>query len=252
MLIDRLDHISLGVADVGAALRDYEAVLGWSVSGSRLALGNIALEFSRISGGDPARTDLGLAFAVADLGETGRRLGRRAIACTPAGEGRLSLDRAATHGVAIDVVAQRTTGSVADAVGDSASHDIAGLDHVVVRTGDPERAVALYGGRLGLDLRLDRTNPDRGNRLLFFVCGDLVVEVSHDTRKGITAEPDSIRGMAWRAADIDKAHARMADAGVTLSEVRTGNRPGTRVFTVKSHTAGVPTLIIGGHGLVRK
>lgn len=247
MLIERLDHISLGVADVDAGMRDYAAVLGWPASGSRLAFGNIALELSSKFGDDPARTDLGLVFAVSDLGEAGRRLGRRAIACSPAGDGRLSLDRAATHGVAIDLIARGARTRSADD-----GHDIAGLDHVVVRTGDPERAVALYGGRLGLDLRLDRTNPDRGNRLLFFVCGDLVVEISHDTRKGITDEPDSIRGMAWRAADIDKAHARMTAAGVTVSEIRTGNRPGTRVFTVKSHTAGVPTLIIGGHGLVRK
>ena len=33
---------------------------------------------------------------------------------------------------------------------------VAALDHIVVATENPERAVTLYGGRLGLDLRLDR------------------------------------------------------------------------------------------------
>ena len=44
----------------------------------------------------------------------------------------------------------------------------------------------------------------------------------------------------------------MQAAGVAVSEIRTGNRPGTEVFTVKSHTAGVPTLVIGGQGLARR
>ena len=43
---------------------------------------------------------------------------------------------------------------------------------------DPERAAALYGARLGLDMALDRSHPDWG-RLMFFRCGDLIVEVMH-------------------------------------------------------------------------
>jgi hypothetical protein len=34
-------------------------------------------------------------------------------------------------------------------------------------------------------------------------------------------------------------------ATVELSDVRRGRRPGTLVFTVRSHTAGVATLLIG-------
>jgi hypothetical protein len=36
----------------------------------------------------------------------------------------------------------------------------------------------------------------------------------------------------------------MATAGLDVSEVRTGRRPGTRVFTVRSGALGVPTLVI--------
>ena len=60
------------------------------------------------------------------------------------------------------------------------------MDHVVVATGDPERAAALYGARLGLDMALDRSHPDWG-RLMFFRCGDLIVEVVH--RPGKADEP---------------------------------------------------------------
>jgi hypothetical protein len=45
--------------------------------------------------------------------------------------------------------------------------------------------------------------------------------------------------------DIDKAHTRLRAAGVDVSDIRPGRRPRTRVFTPKSHTAGVPTLVIG-------
>ena len=70
------------------------------------------------------------------------------------------------------------------ATADAASA-VAGLDHVVIRTPDPERAIVLYAGRLGLDLRLDRSEPAWGARLIFFRCGDLIVEVVHDLKAGI-------------------------------------------------------------------
>ena len=245
-MITGLDHIAVGVDDVASAIAGYEAVLGRMAEGNRVQLANTALG---VAAHDAERPLLGLAFGVGDKAESARRLSRRGLPGKPATDGRIEIDRHATHQVAIDLVER--SGSLSPAPAQGGASDIIGLDHVVVRTGDPERAVALYGGRLGLDLRLDRTNPERHNRLLFFVCGDLVVEVSHDTRRGVVAGPDSIWGLAWRSADLDASHARMAAVGVAVSEIRTGNRPGPRVFTVKSHTAQVPTLVIGGHGLVR-
>ena len=123
--------------------------------------------------------------------------------------------------------------------------EVAGLDHVVIRSPNPERAVALYAGRLGLSLRLDRSEPAWGARLLFFRCGDLIVEVAHDLKAGIGDGPDRLWGLSWRVPDIAKAHARLRAAGVDVSDLRAGRRPHTRVFTAKSHTAGVPTLVIG-------
>ena len=35
---------------------------------------------------------------------------------------------------------------------------VAALDHVVVHTPNPDRALGLYGAKFGLDLRLDRAN----------------------------------------------------------------------------------------------
>ena len=118
------------------------------------------------------------------------------------------------------------------------------MDHVVIATADPERAAALYGARLGLDMALDRSHPDWG-RLMFFRCGDLIVEVVHRPGKEIsTRRTDRLWGLCWRVADIDATRARLASAGVDVSEARTGRKPGTRVMTVRNGTCGMPTLLV--------
>ena len=43
---------------------------------------------------------------------------------------------------------------------------------------------AFYGARLQLDMALDRSHPEWGARLMFFRCGDLIVEVAHDLKQG--------------------------------------------------------------------
>ena len=123
----------------------------------------------------------------------------------------------------------------------SADAPVTAMDHVVVSSADPERAAALYGARLGLDMALDRSHPDWG-RLMFFRCGDLIVEVVH--RPDADADKDKLWGLSWRVAEIDATRARLASAGIDVSEVRTGRKPGTRVLTVRNGTCGIPTLLV--------
>ncbi len=184
-----------------------------------------------------------MIFATASLDKAARLLERRGVATT--GSTQLRLSTTASHGVPIALVERSQPPAPSPATADEASA-INSLDHVVVRTPNPERAIAFYAGRLGLDLRLDRSNPDWGARLLFFRCGDLVVEIAHDMKKGVSDGPDKLWGLSWRAADIVAAHARLKAAGVDVSDVRTGRRPGTQVFSVNSHTGNVPTIVIGG------
>jgi catechol 2,3-dioxygenase-like lactoylglutathione lyase family enzyme len=125
----------------------------------------------------------------------------------------------------------------------TAAASITALDHVVISSADPERAAALYGARLGLDMALDRSHPDWG-RLMFFRCGDLIVEVVHRPGKDKDPTHDRLYGLSWRVADADAARARLASAGLDVSEVRTGRKPGTRVLTVRSGTCGIPTLLV--------
>jgi hypothetical protein len=94
-------------------------------------------------------------------------------------------------------------------------------------------------------MALDRSHPDWG-RLMFFRCGDLVVEIVQRPDKDTAADPahDKLWGLSWRVADIEATRARLAAAGVDVSDVRNGRKPGTRVLTVRSHTCGIPTLLV--------
>ena len=126
----------------------------------------------------------------------------------------------------------------------AAGDAVQALDHVVINTPNPDRAVALYGARLGLDFRLDRSNPQWGSRLMFFRCGRGVVEIGARLGGEISNDPDKLSGLAWRVTDPEAAQARIAKAGFDVSEVRSGRKPGTKVFTVRSGVPGAPTLML--------
>ena len=44
--------------------------------------------------------------------------------------------------------------------------------------------------------------------------------------------------------DLEAAHERLLDGGFDVSELRTGRKPGSRVFTIRNGTLNVPTLFI--------
>jgi hypothetical protein len=81
---------------------------------------------------------------------------------------------------------------------------------------------------------------------MFFRCGDLIVEVVQRPGGDSAADgaQDRLWGISWRVADIEATRARLAAAGVEVSEVRAGRKPGTRVATVRGGTCGVPTLLV--------
>jgi len=231
-MLTALDHLV-----VGGSATVYETLLGRRAVVGRLRTGNVGVRFEADASGLRS-----MAFATQDLDKAATLLERRAVPATKA-DGCLVL---VGHGVPIGVVAKADE-APSPFTADAASA-VSGLDHVVVRTPNPERAIAFYAGRLGLDLRLDRSNPKWGARLLFFRCGDLVVEIAHDLKKGISDEPDHLWGLSWRVPDIAAAHARLKAAGLDVTEPRDGRRPGSQVCTVKDGTGGVPTILIGGAG----
>jgi catechol 2,3-dioxygenase-like lactoylglutathione lyase family enzyme len=242
-VIDALDHLILRASFRAGAVGAYETLLGRVAQNGHLRVGNVGLQIE-----DHASTAhlASLVFATASIDKAARLLERRAVP-TERRDGQLVLSGEVTQGVPMALV-ERTAAPAPPSplLKSSEAASITSLDHAVIRSPNPDRAIALYAGRLGLDLRLDRSNPDWGSRLLFFRCGDLVVEIAHDLEKGISDGPDQLWGLSWRAADIARANERLKKAGVEVSEPRNGRRPGTQVFTVQSHTANVPTIVIGG------
>jgi catechol 2,3-dioxygenase-like lactoylglutathione lyase family enzyme len=276
-MITALDHVVVLTGDIEAATAAYQTLFArspsWKNFGDGTArvlftLDNTTLELMAPSGeGESAnriRSVLithgeglaSLCFRTNDIEKMHRRLERLTLKPEPVSEvesqdvitgATLSWKRTraateATGGVRMFFLEREKERplSVRTTVG-----SITAMDHVVVATADPERAAALYGARLGLDMALDRSHPDWG-RLMFFRCGDLIVEVAHkaDKEKAAETAPDRLRGLCWRVIDIDATHARLVADGVEVSEVRTGRKPGTRVMTVHSGTCGVPTLIV--------
>ena len=231
-MLTALDHLTIG----GSAAA-YETLLGRRSVGGRLRTGNVGLAFT-----DGAPGLHSMSFATGDVAKAATLLERRAVKAECDGD-TLTLD---ANGVAIEVAA--AAGEAPSPFTDDEAGCVSALDHVVVRTPNPERAIAFYAGRRGLDLRLDRSNPEWGARLLFFRCGNLVVEIAHDLKKGVSDAPDHLWGLSWRVPDIARANARLKATGLEVSEARTGRRPGSQVFTVKNGTDGVPTIFIGGIG----
>jgi len=277
-VIGAIDHIALVVHDLDAAVDGYSRLFGrapnWrgdmhGASQTWFQFGGMALDVIAPTGdgltGDAIRARLashgegpwGLGFTVPDFAAASRRLERLGLKVHPREEVTTDpatgatrrwtvggLSPKGTHGANLFLVAQGDPWPVAPVTVDEGS-SVSGLDHIVVRTPDPERAAALYGARLGLDMRLDRSNPDWGTRLMFFRVGDAVVEIAHDLKAGVSAGPDELWGLSWRVANIEAAHHRMAGQKVEVSEIRKGRKPGTRVFTVRNAPGGVPTIVIG-------
>ena len=121
---------------------------------------------------------------------------------------------------------------------------ISAVDHVVVNTPAPERAIGLYRDKLGLRLALDRSFPDWGARLLFFRIGGVTVECAAPLAAADAEGDDRLWGISYRTADVDAARARLVAAGFDASEVRGGRKPGTRVLTVRGEPCGVATLLL--------
>ncbi|WGS22743.1 MULTISPECIES: VOC family protein [unclassified Bradyrhizobium] len=274
-MISGLDHVVVLTGDIAAAGAAYETLFArapaWRNSGDGadrvlFTLDNTTLELMAPRGDDAvaqrvrsalATQGEGLAslcFRTNDIAKMHRRLDRLALKPEPVAEVE-SRDE-----ISGAVLSWRRTRAATDATRGirmfflerekerplsvrTTPASITAMDHVVVSTADPERAAALYGARLGLDMALDRSHPDWG-RLMFFRCGELIVEVTHKPGKADADAPDRLRGICWRVADIDATHARLVAAGVDVSEVRTGRKPGTKVMTVRSGTCGVPTLLV--------
>jgi catechol 2,3-dioxygenase-like lactoylglutathione lyase family enzyme len=275
-MITGLDHAVILVRDIEAAIEGYRTLLGRSpvwraekdgVATAIFTLANTSLELmapvAEGEGADRVRTVLdaqgeglaSVAFAVDDIDKARHRLARLGLSPSEISDGesrdldsgrtmtwkRVRTDKDATGGVRMFFVQRTAPFASSPATVDA---PIDALDHIVLSTPNPERAAALYGARLGLDMKLDRTVAALQTRFLFFRTGGLVFEIIHSLKTGKGDGPDKIFGFSWRVADLEATRARLQQAGLEVSELREGRKPGTRVFTVRTGTVGVPTIVI--------
>lgn len=282
-MFDALDHVIVAVRDLSDATRRYATLLsrspswrgdhpGWGTANALFKLDNTYLELISPHGEGPlgrtvaAHLDrrgdgpIGLAFATSDLDAARARLVANGLAPPPVspGEGRdtgtgmirrwrsMLLPQASTRGVLVIAIEHESPNRLPEAVpAGSADAVVTGIDHAVVQTADADAAIAFYGDGLGLRLALDRSFPDWGMRLVFFRVGGVTVEIAQPLGDApLPAHTDQLWGLSWRVPNADAARARLAAAGLEVSEVRPGRKPGTRVLSVKDGTCGVPTLLI--------
>lgn len=283
-MLHSLDHLIVGVRDLEAATSAYTTLLGrdpsWrgahpgmGTANALFRLSNTYLELlAPVSDGPAAamlraRLDsegeglIGLAFGTDDAEACARELRSRGLSASEPNPGRGRDERSSAERAWKNVLlpAGDSRGPLVFAIEHLSAPDalplvaphvaresaVAALDHVVVQTADVEATRAFYGEKLGLRLALDRTFENRGLRLLFFRVGGVTVELA----SRLDAPPDReardrLFGLAWQVPDAEAARARLVAAGVAASALRSGHKPGTRVFTVESGTHGVATLVI--------
>ncbi|MEM9573309.1 MAG: VOC family protein [Pseudomonadota bacterium] len=274
-MITALDHFVLLCPDIDEAVSDYTVLLGrdpdWQAESdgaatAMFATGNTAIELMAPRGEGPVASKLHemtkdgaklttLVYRSDDIASDHHLITRRGLSPSEIVE-TTSLDRnsgttrawkrfripdekmAGVKSFILQPDAPLAT--TAPALGAATA-----LDHLVINTPNPERAVATYGARLGLRFALDRTAEQWKTRFLFFRLGGLTLEVIHRLGETHDAQSDdSIWGLTWETNDLAAAHARLSAAGRDISEIRTGRKPGSEVFTVRDHTQGVPTLFI--------
>jgi catechol 2,3-dioxygenase-like lactoylglutathione lyase family enzyme len=273
-VLSRFDHVTIAVHDVDAAAARYAALLGAPASwrgehpelGTRaalFALGNAAVELVGPHGAAAEAEGLrallaqkgeglqALAFTTDDAAAASKLLRERGLRATPPQDGEaraedgnvrtfrtVELSPRSTRGLSVFAVERPDLSVLAPLVTPPAD-GVDALDHVAIFTSEPDAALALYGTGFGIRLALDR---QFGNvRMLFFRLGGVTLEVVHEPSLG---DSDKFYGLTYRVRDLDAAYARLQAAGFALGELRDGKKPGTRVFSVRDGTCGVPTLIL--------
>lgn len=78
--------------------------------------------------------------------------------------------------------------------------------------------------------------------MVFFRAGKLTLEVIESAREH--SADDYFWGIAYQCSNLDQTARLLAQRGVRLTEIRAGRKPGSRVATVKSHSLGIPTLLV--------
>ena len=209
-MLETLDHVIVAVRDLEAATGRMARLLGrtpsWrgehpgeGTANTLFRLDNTYLELLAPLGDGAAGRALqawlsrrgegiaGVAFGTPDAEACHRQFGEAQLEPGPVSPGmgrdvesgayrewqRFDIPPQRTRGVFLFAIEHQSPADILPPAGQLAEEaaTVSGLDHVVVRTADPEAAIRLYGEGLGLRLALDRSFPKWGRACSFFGWG---------------------------------------------------------------------------------
>lgn len=269
-MLSRFDHLTIAVHDLDAAVALYSALLNtepcWRGEhlelGTRTALfgvGNGMIELTAPLPDGEASEGMrhwlaehgeglqAMAYGTDDAAACSSQLRERGLRCMPPRLGTahgsdgsvreykvIELSPKTARGLGVLVVERADATQLM-----AAEPSTARLDHFVIRSSDLDAVNAMYGTGMGIRLALDREVA--GARMLFLRTGGVTLEVVHDAAAG---PQDSFYGAAYRVRDLEATHARVTAAGIRVSGMRSGRKPGTLVFNTSDAVCGVPTLVL--------
>ena len=276
-MISTLDHIILAVENLNEAEKNYKKIFGidpvWRGEHKELGTANVIFNLENTylellsANGDGLGAALvnhylekdgegliGIVFGTNDLNEAAKSIKDKGfnIGDITEGEGtnsdesekrkwkNLFLPPELTRGL-FSFIIQHTDGNLP-----SSKHEMQSavnkLDHIVINTNDADGFIEIYKNIFGLRLALDKTIEAWNRRMLFFRFNKTTIEVIEENDD---KEPsDKLWGLAWAVEDLQETYDRLIKEGLELTEVKPGIKDKTLVSTIRSHTHGVPTLII--------
>ena len=276
-MISTLDHLIIAVDDLDKAEEDYLKIFGaqpvWKgehkelgttnslfnfqntyfelLSASGNGLGAMLVQHALQESGEGL---LGMVLGTNNIEQTTQSLKDHSFLINEPGEGvgtnfknddvrkwkNLFLPSELTRGI-FSFIIQHTHGTLPMPEIQNSS-TINKLDHLVINTNDADGFIDIYKDVFGIRLALDKHIKHWNKRMLFFRLNQTTLEVVE--KKDNLESKDSLWGLAWDVASIDDAHKRILNTGVDISSIKDGIKENTRVATIKSHTHGVPTLLI--------
>ena len=276
-MLSTIDHLIITVDDLSSAVEDYTKVLGFPPTwrgehpekGTENALfpfQNTYLELMAAKGNglyaDIVKTNLenkgeglfGMVLGTEDLEAFKKNLTKNDIEAGEILEGKgfesnlnltrtwknLFLDPSITRDLFVFPI-EHTSGEL-PSVKEDVSH-INRLDAAVINTNDPDGFISLYRDKFGIRLALDKFIEQWKTRILFFRINKTTIEVINKESQEEKAQ-DSLWGLSWAVDDIKAVYERLVSQGVEVTNVKDGIKPKTLVCSIKSHTRGVPTLLI--------
>ncbi len=276
-MIKSIDHILVAVKDLEKAVKNYSLVFGFDPTwqGSHPSLGtknalfpldNLYFELIAVNGDGPlaetvnehleknGESIFGLALETDDIEiakkELSASLNTNLEISNGKGVNNISKDerhwknifipKKFTRGI-FTLLIEHTKGDLPkNKISDETC--ISRMDHIVIKSNDPDGLVELYRDKYGIRLALDQFVEQWGGRMLFFRTNHTTIEAIGIKKEG--SPEDFLWGLAWTTKDIKKTHKRLINAGVNITDIKDGRKPKTLVATIKSHCSEVPTLLI--------